>query len=152
MKRQSAYEETWQRSISLKRMVTVSQFIWPFDPLNAFTPHSRNFHFNNILTSFLLRISTESFDAVVNFDSHIMRGIDKLKEWPVLACGVILPFARRFPSTLCAFPISSCFIHIPSVVHFLDHFGSIRNPSFYLKTRDQILQEHHKLHCQTFTM
>ena len=34
-----------------------------------------------------------------------------------LVRGVILPFAFKFPSTLCAFPISSCFIYIYIYTH-----------------------------------
>ena len=53
MKRHSTYEEKSKSSTSLKSLVTavsVSHFIWPFDPFHAFILHSCNFHFNNILT------------------------------------------------------------------------------------------------------
>jgi len=66
-------------STALKRMataVTVSHFILPFDPSQAFIPHSRKIHFNNILTFIPAQNKYRIFDAVVNFAFHIMRGID----------------------------------------------------------------------------
>jgi hypothetical protein len=63
----------------MKRMVIavrVSQFIWLFDPFQAFIPYSRKIHFNNILTFIPAQNMYKIFDAVVNFGFHIRRGID----------------------------------------------------------------------------